>query len=376
MDWPVYTQLGEWGCESCHAPHFAATAEQLLIFTATSPEFSCTTSGCHSAAPGPPHATPQRVVPTNGAASRGRQVDVGAQVRKASAHHERPEAESSTSGETANAGRTGIRSVACADCHNPHIANSQRMGPNGISGLLQGVAGVDRSGAVIRPAYFEYEICFKCHGDNSGDVPYVRRVVPGTNARLSFDPINPSYHPVIEMGRNQNIPSIPSSLSPSSRASDVISCTACHADDEGGSRGPHGSSFAPILKERYEAADGTPESYENFALCYRCHERNSIMADISFRRKALPKTPSGGGHSGHLRAGASCAACHDPHGVNMSTVPGSANTGSHAHLINFDAQVVLPAPGRPFPIYTETGMFSGTCTLVCHGVTHTDQSYP
>ena len=40
----------------------------------------------------------------------------------------------------------------------------------------------------------------------------------------------------------------------------VIYCTTCHADDEGGSRGPHGSSFPPILRERYETADNTPES--------------------------------------------------------------------------------------------------------------------
>ena len=40
---------------------------------------------------------------------------------------------------------------------------------------------------------------------------------------------------------------------------------------EGGSRGPHGSSFRPILTERYETADNTPESYDHYALCYRCH---------------------------------------------------------------------------------------------------------
>jgi predicted CXXCH cytochrome family protein len=47
--WPTYTQLNEWGCEACHTPHFAPTAEQLLNFTAAPPApFSCTSAGCHA----------------------------------------------------------------------------------------------------------------------------------------------------------------------------------------------------------------------------------------------------------------------------------------------------------------------------------------
>ena len=39
-DWPTYTQLGEWGCEACHTPHFAPTGEQLLLFTSNPPAYS------------------------------------------------------------------------------------------------------------------------------------------------------------------------------------------------------------------------------------------------------------------------------------------------------------------------------------------------
>ena len=120
-------------------------------------------------------------------------------------------------------------------------------------------------------------------------------------------------------------------------------------------------------------ADNTPESFDNYALCYRCHDRSSILSDNSFRKTTIPGTTSGGGHSGHLNAGIPCSACHDPHGVNDS---GAAGTGSHTHLINFDVRIVSPKTGSATPVFVDTGTFSGSCTLVCHGFTHDSTSYP
>jgi cytochrome c peroxidase len=191
--------------------------------------------------------------------------------------------------------------------------------------------------------------------------------------RLAFAAENPSYHPVVAMGKNMNIPSIPSNFEPAMSPSQMIYCTACHADDEGGSRGPHGSSFAPILRQRYETADNTPETFEVYALCYRCHDRSSILRDESFRTKSLRGTPSGGGHSGHLAGGAPCSACHDSHGVYEG---GVVTAGSHTHLINFDVRIVSPKAGTPFPTFRDQGTFSGSCTLVCHGFVHDDTTYP
>ena len=238
------------------------------------------------------------------------------------------------------------------------------------------MTGVDRNGADISAVRYEYEVCFKCHADDTPDVNYIPRVLTITNTRKAFDPTNPSYHPVINMGKNLNIPSIPSEFEPGMSPSVVIYCTTCHSDDEGGSRGPHGSSFAPILRERYLTIDNTPESYDNYALCYRCHNRQSILSDQSFRGSMIRKTPSGGGHSGHLAAGAPCSLCHDAHGVSDAAVAGVLGTGSHTHLINFDTRSVLPTPGNQYPIFTDKGTFSGSCTLVCHGVTHDNTAYP
>ncbi len=372
--WPTYTQMNEWGCEVCHTPHSAPTAEELLNFTALPPDpFSCTSAGCHSSQPPPAHGMTAAL--QVGAMGGGRvgMVDVGRQILKVSAHHQPLGLTAMTPSRLGGAARSGIRSVICVDCHNPHLANNDvTAAAPYASGLVRGVSGVDRNAAELREVTYEYEICFKCHADNTPDVAYVTRVLTVTNTRLAFDPSNPSYHPVLAMGKNLNIPSIPSSLAPTMNAAEVIYCTTCHADDQGASKGPHGSSFAPILKERYETANDTPENYDNYALCYRCHERSSILRDESFRRRAMGR----GGHSGHLQAGAPCSACHDPHGVDPAGAP--MGTGDHTHLINFDTRIVCAtptscgSPGPPYPAFKDRGTFSGSCNLFCHSVLHDD----
>ena len=380
--WPTWIRVDEWGCEACHTPHFAATGEQLLNFTDAPPSpYNCTS--CHGfeshdaadllAAPGA--ASGFRGRGGSGGLGRGR-ADIAGQVRKISAH---PESVRPPSGLPRGRGvgsRSDLTGVGCRDCHNPHAANDRETELPYVSGALAGVPGVDRNGAEVFPATYEYEICFRCHGDNAPDSEFVPRVLASTNTRLDFDSGNPSFHPVVEMGRALDVSSLPSALSPQMRPSVRIGCTSCHADDEGGSRGPHGSSFRPILKERYETVDGTGESYETYALCYRCHERSSILADESFRTRSFRTTPTGGGHSGHLAAGTPCSACHDPHGVRASGNASFLPTGDHTHLINFDTRIVAPVEGAQFPSFKDTGSRSGSCTLVCHGVTHLQTAYP
>lgn len=370
--WPTYAQLDEWGCETCHTPHFAPTAEQLLNFTALPPDpFSCTSAGCHSSDPGPPHRP--GLVP--GASSRPTSTgmaDIAGQIRKASAHHDRFGEVSSLK---ATRSRSLPGSVACSDCHNPHVINQRPAAAPFVSGMLDGVSGIDVNGAEVESARYEYEVCFKCHSDHTTDFAFIPRVIDSTNTRLAFDSSNPSYHPVVDLGRGLNVPSVPSSLAPSMKSTDLIYCSSCHADDDSVSNGPHGSNFAPILRERYETADNTSENFDNYALCYRCHDRSSILRDDSFKKKMERTTVTGGGHSGHLSNGAPCSACHDPHGVAASRAS-VQGTGAHTHLINFDTRIVYPTPGNAYPIYEDTGAFSGTCTLECHGKLHDHLSYP
>jgi len=384
----TWTTIAEWGCETCHTPHFAATPPQLLNFTAGPPEpFSCTSAGCHSAEPGPPHAAAPGMPRTHLLAlddgRGGKRADIAGQVRKASAHHETPGVFSTSRRDADAAARSGIRAVGCGDCHNEHSATDIRGEAPFVSGLLRDVNGINRRGVEVDPAQFEYEICFKCHGDNAGDFERVPRVVSSTNNRLDFDPANPSSHPVVGTSSGRS-PSLRGDAGVSSNGS--IYCSSCHADDDDVSDGPHGSDYAPILRLRYDLHGGA-ESYDSYALCYSCHDRSSILGNQSFRAKGAGRTTAtGGGHSGHLATGASCATCHDPHGVPSRWGgvpggrpiggPGAVGGGSHTNLINFDTRSAQGLEGTGEPIYEDLGPGSGSCTLMCHGVKHDHLTYP
>lgn len=251
------------------------------------------------------------------------------------------------------------RHVECVDCHNPHAVKT-----TGLASLT-GVRGVNTSGAPIHPIAHEYELCFRCHADSGNRGPaHVNRVLPETNKRLQFATSNSSYHPVEAAGKNSFVPSL---ITPLTTAS-LIKCTDCHNNDQGpgtggaGPAGPHGSQYPPLLERRLDLADLNPESYESYALCYKCHSRESLLSDQSFSE-----------HRRHIvDVQAACTTCHDSHGVVATP-----------HLINFNSTYVTNFNGRIE--YQATAPRAGNCTLSCHsaptgGITtnyyHDATSYP
>ncbi len=249
---------------------------------------------------------------------------------------------------------TMSRHVECADCHNPHAATSDNPPAPALSGALIGVDGIDIDGAVIRPVTESYQVCLKCHGDNHGTTAYVQRNIVNLNTRDEFKPTSLSFHPVAAVGTNTNVPSLIAPMDETSR----IDCQDCHAAPVGSSAGPHGSDFVPILKMRYETADNTVESASNYALCYSCHSRSSILNDVSFKE-----------HDKHIRGeDAPCSACHDSHGV------ASAPQGDGTHLINFDASYCTPS-GSGRLEFIDNGNERGRCYVTCHGKDHDPKSY-
>ena len=204
----------------------------------------------------------------------------------------------------------------------------------------------------------------KCHGDNNVTTfTEISREHPQINTRLEFDIANPSFHPVTASGKNLSVPSL---LSPYT-VNSIIYCTDCHNSDDNpntggaGPRGPHGSIYKPLLEEHYSTADFTVESSFEYALCYKCHDRNSILADDSFSE-----------HKKHIEGeDAPCSVCHDAHGISMT----QGNPVNNSHLINFDINVVLPNSSG-FRRFEDTGTFQGRCFLSCHGTDHNPETYP
>jgi len=255
--------------------------------------------------------------------------------------------------------------VECVDCHNPHAARAgvARAGlgiAETVPNPLIGVAGVNVQGRNVPRIRREFEVCLRCHGDSPVRIRgTVDRLRPDMNLRRQIALSAASSHPFIVARRSSEVPSLLPGL-----AGRRIDCTSCHNSNNArsvggvGPEGPHGSVFDFILTERYETRDFTTESTAAYALCYRCHNRNSILGNESF---AL--------HQRHIvRAQASCSVCHDPHGVTGSRT-------AHSHLINFDRSIVRRSPRNPRIEFRDLGRFQGSCTLQCHGVNHIDFRY-
>ena len=252
------------------------------------------------------------------------------------------------------------RHVACSDCHDPHKPQDGRPGNSGIRPAPK-VRGVDLNNSEQRPASRGYQVCLRCHGNSPGKrTPQVRRQLDQNNVRAEIQPGNPSFHPIAAPGRNPDVPSL---IDPWNEQS-MMDCVDCHnsnsAATSGGTQGPHGSSFEPILVMNYETTDNTPESPYAYALCYNCHSRNSILNDESFQY-----------HDKHIRdLRTPCSVCHDPHGVSVT----QGNSVNNSHLINFDTTTVRPNQNGLLR-FVDQGRFSGSCDLLCHGDNHSDENY-
>ncbi len=329
-----YATVGQNGCSSCHQSHGAKHPQRLLA--AATEEGVCL--DCHD---GSVAAT-----------------DVRRESMKYSAH--RVDRYAGVHDPTENP-NTMAEHVECVDCHDAHQASAESA-PGQLAGPLRGVSGVSIGGSFLREASFEYEVCLKCHGISEARDPLVFRADQVTNARLELDPQNASFHPLADLGRNPGIVGLIPPLTAASR----LSCTSCHDDDtsrRSGStapRGPHGSSYRPILAAEYRTeATAAPESYQRYALCYGCHDRNTLL-----------NRPGGFPHRLHVSdAGASCAVCHDAHGSRRN-----------AHLINFMSRdltgevAVTPSSSGRLE-YVSLGADAGRCFLTCHGSDHEGTEY-
>lgn len=337
-DWP-YATVAENACRSCHRPHGAGGHERLLIFK--DEEDNCLS--CHD--------------------GRVARKNILAELDKRSAHDPRRYLATHDAAESSFVSKAHVE---CADCHNPHAVSPPAPDSRSIAlgATMVQTPGVTSGGAPIEVARYEYEVCYRCHADTA--VPVRRAIVRqsfSANVRLEFSSLNPSFHPVeISSSARDSV-----SLVPGLSRGAMIRCTDCHNNDSGpsaggsGPDGPHGSIYGFLLERNYNVSDDTVESAFEYALCYKCHQRSSILADQSFSLHRLhivdERTP--------------CSACHDPHGISTTQAFGS----DHTHLINFDMTIVRPDPVTRRLAFNDRGRLEGSCTLLCHGSEHRDRRY-
>jgi predicted CXXCH cytochrome family protein len=352
-----FRTVAEAGCTACHPSHQGDTVKGRLVPRPGNDDDALCLR-CHS-----------------GTVSR---FNLKAELSKASAHsgigrgaHDAAEGRPGRPETLPETSPAAKRHATCVDCHDPHAAASRKTSGDLATGPLARVWGIDLRGQRVEQVRYEYELCFKCHGD-SANAPAARgsasggapvRAFPEPNLRNVFQPSSPSYHPVGAAGRNLDVPGLVAPLT----AVSVITCGDCHAAENGpglGSapRGPHGSFYPKLLERNYTVQDRTVESRASYALCYKCHDRDTLL------QPAAPGKPTTyfPQHALHVgpRVNASCATCHDSHGV-------SAQAGSpqeNAHLVNFDTDVVKPLRG--IRRYLSQGVGTGSCNLTCHGRDH------
>jgi predicted CXXCH cytochrome family protein len=371
-----YSTIQENGCQNCHTPHGASFSAGATGVTNKSPllyhaESVNNCNVCHS--------------------GKVAEKNIMAETEKFSSHPMAFSEEHDPSPRNEPYQLTDINQhVVCADCHNPHAANAINQSDEPyLPGTLRGVKGISISGNPKKPITRVYELCFRCHGDGtSGAIQYTNRVHEQTNTRDEFQLTNPSYHPVAgQLNTDGNSPSLKGApATPNYKQGDVITCLDCHnnedtptypfAADRGrgdgsgsGPRGPHGANntkgnHTAILIRQYETIDNTPESLDNYRLCYYCHNQTSILADESYK-----------GHEQHIRReNTPCNVCHDPHGISQDQATNIGGFPNNTHLINFDTDIVSPDSNNQLR-FEDRGFETGACYLTCHGREHSPETY-
>ncbi len=287
------------------------------------------------------------------------------------------------------------RHIECEDCHNPHRSNRNASAAPMIQGEMNNASGVDPTwsgtGAPtgftwLASAAREFQVCFKCHSSFTSLPVYapdgwtgaalvangLRKLTSAVTTQIldsrdmarEFNPSQTSFHPVVALGRNQNIAAA-SFVNGWTQAS-MVYCSDCHQNPNSATEGsgPHGSPLLHILNgtSNYSTVmvNNSPV-VPNSQVCFTCHNYATYVTGGSSSASHFPL------HSYHMNKtwGTTCYTCHDSHGSEQQ------------HLINFDTSVVTPMGARNSQTawYYDPATGRAGCWLTCHGQGHDPKEY-
>ena len=336
-----YRSMADNACRSCHVAHSAPHRERLLY---DRPSELCIT--CHDGIGGPsvlPVAQPALRATASAACSKTPRSPEQSASR--SAHY-----------------------VECTDCHNPHAvahdiltrpASRHRNGPL-VPPPMADVPGVSLLGRAGRAATLLLRGLFPLPRRPAGARAQPHH--PAAGRRRQRPPRSSCRRPrrPIRWRSPAARPATCRACCREFRTRRFISCQDCHNNPDALQRRRHARSTARTARattiswpRRYETADFTMESpavlrpvlpVPRPQLDPRQRELRAAPAARRPRSRPVQRLPR-------------------PHGVSGSPT-------QHGHLINFDLAIVS---GQRF--YVDTGRFSGSCTLTCHGVQHVNFTY-
>ncbi|MFQ5585958.1 MAG: cytochrome c3 family protein [Thermodesulfobacteriota bacterium] len=326
------------------------------------------------------------------------------------------------------------RHSECSDCHNPHAAKSGLHvgGTNVIGNTLLGSWGVKPTiwglvGAPVTtyeivdftdtgPDKYESYLCLKCHSYYAygATPPYVPSgnadgsLVLQSDPTVDFNPLNHSFHPVFNLGKNQPPPTANTNWPANGlgltntfmRAIDPvnypvthtskITCTDCHGPSSAGDpKGPHGSDNKWILRSN-ETGVGTLQNF-----CYNCHRRD-VYGDQGFTSppfanySRVPHPPNGatspfyavgpGVGNDSNKWGILCLSCHGgdttggTHGTNAGAGSGTDNLGER--MLNGACIIgTTRATTTTLPLFWSKGLADTVCNDTSGWVSNPGANY-
>lgn len=395
-------------CAICHRGH---TGQNKSVLSATAPQ-STLCFRCHDGTGANQNVQVQYTdasVPANDAATRSYY------------RHDALVATTHTRADLNEFGGVSNRHSECGDCHNSHKANATNSTQTTTgwtaSGRLANISGVavTNGTAGTAPTYTfrdgittaidrEYQLCFKCHSGfttllsnpTGTPTPYSLYAL---DKGVELNPNNASYHPIEAAGKNTTT-AMTNQLAATSpykqwtfTTTSTIRCVNCHGDYRkynlttppaaGSDLAPHANKYRGVLLQDYRdrALTQSTEGYlaSNFALCYLCHGENPFAdtsgntnANTNFRFHGfhlgnLPRSTSTSYNIDQSGAGRGFAICAECHFRIHSTTYRVGAQPAYPGLVNFAPNVTVGATP-----WDQTGK---SCTLTCHGVSHTGWTY-
>ncbi len=199
----------------------------------------------------------------------------------------------------------------CLSCHSPHNGEKPKLLSTNFNenckSCHEDVFNYAENSSFPHTPLGDKGECIECHSPHSS---MEKRLLLQEDKKLCLSCHNKTFR-----GDEKTISNIDSLIQNSSMEHSAIEggCSSCHL--------PHGSDFQMLLYDAYPEGNYASATYENFALCFLCHDSDLLEAE-----KTVYGTNFRNGeqnlHYLHMNGekGRSCHLCHNIHASNQKFI--------------------------------------------------------